>query len=60
MITLLEKLLLVEILRPSSRRHLTVGIGDPRAWQVRLKSLPSRTTKSELLELSSIVGGTDV
>jgi hypothetical protein len=37
---------------------LTEGVGDPRAWQVRLKSLPSRTITSELLALSSIVGGT--
>ena len=53
-----EKLLLDEILRPSSRRHLTDGVGDPRAWHDSVKSLPSRTITSELLVESSIVGGT--
>ena len=53
-----EKVLLDEILRPSSLRHLTAGGGDPRAWHTKLWSLPSRTITSELLSPSSMVGGT--
>jgi hypothetical protein len=50
--------LLMAILLPSSRFHLTFGGGDPVAWHVRVTLAPSRTITSELLWESSMLGGT--
>jgi hypothetical protein len=50
--------LLMAILLPSSRFHLTLGGGDPVAWHVRVTFAPSRTITSELVWESSMLGGT--
>lgn len=54
-----DKVLLILISSPSSRSHLTVGRGDPVAWQFSVTFEFSRTMASELLIESSILGGTE-
>jgi len=53
-----SKLLLIFISFWSSRCHLTVGRGEPVAWQLSVTFEFSRTIASELLMESSIFGGT--
>jgi len=53
-----DKVLLIEILEPSSRFQRMLGVGLPVALQVRLTLAPSRTIASDELCESSIFGGT--
>jgi hypothetical protein len=45
--------------RPSSRLHVMVGVGYPRAVHRRLTLLLSSATASVLVSSSTIVGGTE-
>jgi hypothetical protein len=54
-----DKDLLMAILLPSSRFHLTLGGGDPVAWHVSVTFALSLTITSELLRESSMFGGTE-
>lgn len=49
---------LIDISSPSSRLHITYGSGKPFALHVRVTLVPSRTTMSLLVSVSTITGGT--